>query len=133
MHIFVYVHAFYLLVHSEWHAGATLRMMGLFALLAMPGQMAPVTGRGGGAMEGKKRKEGAVSHPLTVLEWPVPGATTSADHLLQANPAPLSSSHSLMFTFSFPMGGRWGAGGAGGRAVFSQAVCPYFCDFSMPV
>ena len=52
----VCVHAFYLLVHSaEWHAGATLWRVGLSAAspLSLPGQMAHVTEREGGAMEGK--------------------------------------------------------------------------------
>lgn len=47
--------AFYLLVVSaEWHAGATLGRVGLCCgstlSLSLPGQMAPVTETGGGAV-----------------------------------------------------------------------------------
>lgn len=49
------------LYSTEWHAGATLGRVGLIAApLSLPGQMAPVTERRGGAMEGKG-KEGALS------------------------------------------------------------------------
>lgn len=50
-------------LHSvEWHTGAALGRVGLCAAspLSLPGQMAPVTERGGGAMEGKG-KEGVLS------------------------------------------------------------------------
>lgn len=60
------MYAFYLLVHSaERHAGATLGRVGLSAVspLSLPGQMAPVTERGGGAMEGKRGRRGALSRP----------------------------------------------------------------------
>lgn len=48
--------------------------------LSLPGQMAPVTERGGGAVEG-----GELS---AAPEWPVPRATTSGDHLQLAHPTP---------------------------------------------
>lgn len=66
MCVCVCLHAFYLPVHSgEWHAGATLGRVGLTAAspLSLPGQMAPVTERGGGAMEGKGGRRGAPSRP----------------------------------------------------------------------
>lgn len=70
--------------------------------LSLPGQMAPVTERGGGAMEGKV-EGGELS---AVPEWPVPRATTSGDHLQLAHPAPsvlipfpLAHAHFLILFF----------------------------------
>lgn len=46
----------------------------------LPGQMASVSIRRGGAMEGKG-KGGSSELALTALEWRVPRAATSGDHL----------------------------------------------------
>lgn len=43
--------------------GPHLGGLGLCAPRSLPGQMAPVTERGGGAMEGKGGKDGALSCP----------------------------------------------------------------------
>lgn len=82
--------------------------------LSLPGQMAPVTERGGGAMEGKV-EGGELS---TVPEWPVPRATTSGDHLQLAHPAPsvlipfpLAHAHFLILFF---------LDGGGGSGAFGQ-------------
>lgn len=68
--------------------------------------------------------------PLTALEWPVPRATTSGDHLLLAQPASsilAAPAHAHFLTLFFQMGG----GGGGGSGVFGQAACLYFSNFSV--
>lgn len=87
----------------------------------LPGQMAPVTEGGGGegAIKGKRGKKGG-------LEWPLNGAGVACP----PEPPHLETTcRRISFTDSvFPDGG---GGGAGGRAVFSQALCPFLCNFSV--
>lgn len=89
--------------------------------LRLPGQMAPVTERGGGAMEGKE--EGGALSPAP--EWPVPRASTSGDHLQLAHPAP-----SVLIPFPF------GHARTHVLILFFQmgevaAVCPDFSNCSV--
>lgn len=103
--------------------GGTLHSLFQARWLLSPGE------RGGGAMEGKRGRRGALSRPLTAPEWPVPRATTSGDHLQLAHPAssifpPSPSSphaHAHFLTLFFQMRGG-GGGGSGGSGVFGQAV-----------
>ncbi|KAK5598626.1 hypothetical protein CRENBAI_006896, partial [Crenichthys baileyi] len=88
--------------------------------------MAPVTARRGGAMEGKEaRRElravlngAGVACPQSRYIWRPPAAGANCFLPPQLIP-PCLLSHSQM----------GGVGGIGGRAVFSQALCPYFCNF----
>lgn len=79
----------------------------------------------------KEKGEGWSSEsPLTALEWPVPRATTSGDHLLLAQPASsilIALAHAHFSHSVFPDGG----GGGGGSGVFGQAACLYFSNFSV--
>lgn len=120
MHLCACMHFIYSCT-LEWHPGATLKRVGLCAspshcqarwLLSLQEEEE--------RWKEKGKKGGRLELALTELEWPVPRAATSGDHLQLAPSASSLPSSFPMLTFSFHDGGV-----GGGRE--SEAVVVGVC------